>query len=253
MNRGNMLDEIKRAHAIVSQYLGNGLTFNTPVERAKVKEMLQGLLFWQIHRVTCDETNNTPEVIDNNQMIARLEWKGVDGLIRYIDLVFGDVEIAWEDEVRTMPDIDPQTGETNPYYVSWKEEVEKVKEVEKAPSNKVFLIDIDGTVGDDIKNEDSHLYATANHFPDALEIINKWYDEGNVITFFTARESKDREVTETWLNEKGFKYHGLVMDKPRIKDGQEYVWIDNRKVRAVTYLGTWGELKEVDAKIQTFG
>ncbi len=45
---------------------------------------------------------------------------------------------------------------------------------------------------------------------------------------------------------------GLVMDKPRIKDGQEYVWIDNRKVRAVTYLGTWTELKEVDAKIQIF-
>jgi hypothetical protein len=30
------------------------------------------------------------------------------------------------------------------------------------------------------------------------------------------------------------------------------VWIDNRKVRAITYLGTWSELKEVDAKIQTF-
>ena len=42
------------------------------------------------------------------------------------------------------------------------------------------------------------------------------------------------------------------MDKPTIKDGQEYVWIDNRKVRAITYLGTWSELREVDAKIQTF-
>jgi hypothetical protein len=42
------------------------------------------------------------------------------------------------------------------------------------------------------------------------------------------------------------------MDKPRIEGNQEYVWIDNRKVRAITYLGTWSELKEVDAKIQTF-
>ena len=117
---------------------------------------------------------------------------------------------------------------------------------------KVFLIDIDGTVCDDIKNEESHLYPTANHFPKALEIINKWYDEGNVITFFTARESKDREITENWLNEKGFKYHGLVMDKPRINDGEEYVWVDNRKVRAVTYLGVWSDLVEVDAKIQNF-
>ena len=117
---------------------------------------------------------------------------------------------------------------------------------------RVFLIDIDGTICDDIKNEDSHLYASASAYPDALDIINKWYDEGHVISFFTARESKDKAVTEQWLSENGFKYHGLVMDKPRIKDGQEYVWIDNRKVRAVTYLGTWSELKEVDAKIQTF-
>ena len=42
------------------------------------------------------------------------------------------------------------------------------------------------------------------------------------------------------------------MDKPRIKNNQEYVWIDNRKVRAVTYLGTWSELTEVDAKIKVF-
>ena len=117
---------------------------------------------------------------------------------------------------------------------------------------KVFLIDIDGTICDDIKNEDSHLFASANVFPNALEIINKWYEEGHVITFFTAREGKDREVTENWLKTNGFNYHGLVMDKPRIKDDQEYVWIDNRKVRAVTYLGTWSELTEVDAKIKVF-
>ena len=119
-------------------------------------------------------------------------------------------------------------------------------------SGKVFLIDIDGTICDDIKNEESHLYPTANVLPNAKDIINKWYNEGNVITFFTARESKDRAVTEDWLQRHGFKYHGLVMDKPRIKDGQEYVWIDNRKVRAITYLGTWSELTEVDARIQTF-
>jgi len=124
---------------------------------------------------------------------------------------------------------------------------------EKENKQKLFLIDIDGTICDDIMNEDSHLYPDANVYPKALEIINKWYDEGNVITFFTARETKDREVTVQWLDKHGFKYHGLVMDKPRIQDEQEYVWIDNRKVRAVTYLGNWTELKEVDAKIQIFG
>jgi len=124
---------------------------------------------------------------------------------------------------------------------------------EKEQKQKLFLIDIDGTICDDILNENSHLYPTANVFPKALEIINKWYDKGNVITFFTARESKDRDVTLQWLDKHGFKYHGLVMDKPRINDQQEYVWIDNKKVRAITYLGTWSDLKEVDAKIQIFG
>ena len=117
---------------------------------------------------------------------------------------------------------------------------------------KVFLIDIDGTICDDIKNEESHLYASAKPIKGSREIINKWFDEGHHITFFTARESKDRGVTEEWLKNNGFSYHGLVTDKPRIKDGEEYCWIDNRKVRAVTYLGTWSELTEVDAKIQVF-
>lgn len=118
--------------------------------------------------------------------------------------------------------------------------------------SKIFLIDIDGTICEDIKNEDSYLYPTAKVIKGSLEQINKWADEGHIITFFTAREEKDREVTLKWLMDNGFKFHGLVMNKPRIKDGQEYVWIDNRKVRAVTYLGTWSELKEIDAKIQVF-
>ena len=120
--------------------------------------------------------------------------------------------------------------------------------------NRVFLIDIDGTICDDIKNEESHLYPTAKCYPDALRIINKWYDEGNVITFFTARESKDRDVTETWLGDNGFKYHGLIMNKPRcLNPDDEYVWVDNRKVRGITYNSVWGDLKEVNKKILTFG
>ena len=40
-------------------------------------------------------------------------------------------------------------------------------------------------------------------------MLNKWYDEGNTITFFTAREEKDREVTEKWLKDNNFKYNGF--------------------------------------------
>ena len=111
--------------------------------------------------------------------------------------------------------------------------------------SNVYLVDIDGTISDDIKNEESHLYGSAGVLPHSKEVLNKWYDEGNTITFFTAREEKDREVTETWLNENGYKYHGLIMEKPRIKDGQEYVWIDNRPVSGIVYEDNWLDLDKI--------
>ena len=119
-------------------------------------------------------------------------------------------------------------------------------------NNKVFLIDIDGTICDDIKNEDSHLYESAEVFPDALETLNKWYHDGAHITFFTAREEKDRLVTALWLRKHKFKYHGLVMGKPRCTDDQEYHWIDNRKVRATQYLTKFTELVTKNIDIEVF-
>jgi uncharacterized HAD superfamily protein len=119
---------------------------------------------------------------------------------------------------------------------------------------KHFLIDIDGTICDDIKNEDSHLYPSAQPIHGAIDQINKWYDEGHTITFFTAREEKDRDVTIDWLIANNVKFNGLIMNKPRCANpDDEYVWIDNRLVRGVTYKGLWGDLKEVTKKILTFG
>lgn len=120
---------------------------------------------------------------------------------------------------------------------------------------KIMLIDIDGTITtDDIKNEDSHLYPHANPIPGSLEQINKWYSEGNHIVFFTAREEKDRQATIDWLDKWGFKHHGLIMNKPRcLNPDDEYIWIDNRKVRAITYKSIWGDLEIVNKDILTFG
>jgi uncharacterized HAD superfamily protein len=110
---------------------------------------------------------------------------------------------------------------------------------------RVYLIDIDGTICDDIRNEESHLYSTAKPFEGSKEEINKLYDEGNKIVFFTARENKDREITIEWLNNNGFKYHDLIMDKPRIKGYDEYVWIDNHPTRGITYTGSWSPIVEM--------
>lgn len=114
---------------------------------------------------------------------------------------------------------------------------------------KNYLIDIDGTICDDIPNEEPERMATAEHYPDALATLNKWYDEGHIIYFFTSRIEEHREVTEKWLDEKGFKYHGMLMGKPR---GGNYHWIDNHLVRATRYKGKFTDLVERDVKIQVF-
>lgn len=114
---------------------------------------------------------------------------------------------------------------------------------------KNYLIDIDGTVTDDVPNEEPDRMALVQPFPDALEILNKWYDEGHIITFFTSRTEEVREITETWLDKHGFKYHGLLMGKPR---GCNYHWIDNHIVKGTRYNGIWSDLVEKEVKIEVF-
>ena len=114
---------------------------------------------------------------------------------------------------------------------------------------KNYLIDIDGTICDDIPNEEPERMATAELYPDALVTINDWFEKGHIITFFTSRIEEHREVTEKWLDRNGFKYHGLLMGKPR---GGNYHWIDNHIVRATRYDGTFSDLVEEKVSIQVF-
>ncbi len=118
------------------------------------------------------------------------------------------------------------------------------------PDNiKNFLIDIDGTICDDIPNEEPERMGTAKVYPDALAKINQWYDEGHIITFFTSRTEEHRAITEEWLKKEKFKYHGLLMGKPR---GGNYHWIDNHIVRATRYMGKFTDLIEKKSSIQVF-
>ena len=114
---------------------------------------------------------------------------------------------------------------------------------------KNYMIDIDGTICDDIPNEEPERMATAALYDDALETINTWFEQGHIITFFTSRIEEHRDVTEKWLKENGFNYHGLLMGKPR---GGNYHWIDNHIVRATRYTGKFTNLVEKSANIQVF-
>jgi uncharacterized HAD superfamily protein len=114
---------------------------------------------------------------------------------------------------------------------------------------KNFLIDIDGTICDDIPNEEPERMVDTPPYSDAVEVINQWYDEGHIITFFTSRTEAHREITETWLKKCGFKYHGMVMGKPR---GGNYHWIDNHIVRATRFKGKFTNLIKKQAEIEVF-
>lgn len=135
------------------------------------------------------------------------------------------------------------------HWITEKDEMGNDKSPQLAEGVKNYLIDIDGTVCDDVPNEAPERMVTAKPYPDALATCNKWFDEGHVITFFTSRTEPLREITEIWLKQHGFKYHYLLMNKPR---GGNYHWIDNHIVKATRYMGKFTDLVKATREIEVF-
>jgi len=96
----------------------------------------------------------------------------------------------------------------------------------------IWLIDIDGTVCEDIPNEEASRFSTAEPLPGALEKVKKLYEQGDRITFFTSRTTEHAEATEHWLDKHGFPYESVCYNKPRINDNEVYHWVDNKEVNA---------------------
>lgn len=114
---------------------------------------------------------------------------------------------------------------------------------------KNFIIDIDGTICDDIPNEEPERMVRAIPYPDAQKMINHWFALGHKITFFTSRTESLRELTESWLKKNNFPYHHLIMDKPR---GGNYHWIDNQIVKATRFKGKFTDLVITTHEIEVF-
>jgi hypothetical protein len=120
----------------------------------------------------------------------------------------------------------------------------------------VYIIDLDGTVWEDIANEVAQdRTESADVYRNAVEWINKKFDEGNYICFFTARWESLRKVTEDKLAKIGVRYHQLIMDKPRLRHTEYhgYHYIDNCAVlKASRFDGVWTELIEKNINITVF-
>mgnify|MGYP001273565524 FL=1 len=96
----------------------------------------------------------------------------------------------------------------------------------------IWLIDIDGTVCEDIPNEEAYRFGTAKPLPGSLAKVKELYSKGDRVTFFTSRTSEHAEVTEEWLKVHGYPYESVCYNKPRISDDEEYHWVDNKSVFA---------------------
>ena len=82
-----------------------------------------------------------------------------------------------------------------------------------------IYVDIDETIADYLHTDDKSDYNLATPIHINIDKINKLYDEGNQITYYTARGSGTGldwfEVTKDQLDEWGAKYHNLsVGEKP---------------------------------------
>jgi len=114
---------------------------------------------------------------------------------------------------------------------------------------KNYLIDIDGTITEDVPNEEPWRMETCLPYSGSIDTINDWYSEGHIITFFTSRTENHRKITEEWLQKHGYFYHNLLMNKPI---GGNYHWVDNHIVRSTRYKGKFTEMETVMKEILVF-
>lgn len=79
---------------------------------------------------------------------------------------------------------------------------------------KTYCIDIDGTICTNTEGS----YKEAKPHLERISQVNKLYDNGSKIIYFTARGSTTgidwSKVTSAQLDEWGCKYHELIFNKP---------------------------------------
>jgi len=94
--------------------------------------------------------------------------------------------------------------------------------------NQVIHVDIDETICNTPDNP--RVYEKAEPIKENIDKINKLYDEGNTIVYWTARGSRSKidwyDLTKSQLEQWGAKFHLLRCDKPFFD-----ILIDDRTMR----------------------
>jgi len=97
----------------------------------------------------------------------------------------------------------------------------------------VIYVDIDETICATPEDRD---YSKAEPILEAIQEINRLYNEGNTIVYWTARGATSgidhRKLTKKQLRKWGAKHHELRLDKPffdRLYDDKSFVLKINRE------------------------
>jgi uncharacterized HAD superfamily protein len=125
---------------------------------------------------------------------------------------------------------------------------------ENNSKRKIFLIDIDGTISEDIRNEEGpERMSHAEPITSSIDAVNELYDLGHYICFFTARTNEHEQITREWLKKNKVKYHQLILNKPRkLSPFTEYHLVDDSPVRATTFKGKFTGFVKKETAIEVF-
>ncbi len=91
----------------------------------------------------------------------------------------------------------------------------------------IYIVDIDQTICMTPFVNGKHRYDLSDPFPQRIDKINKLYDQGHTIIYWTARGSGSgidwTELTTKQLNDWGCKFHEVRLGKPSYD-----IWIDDK-------------------------
>ena len=83
-----MIKKITKTYIKHNKLLLKNNSFNNIETRTNIKLKLENDL--QNCKITCDETNNPPDIIDKCICVARIEWLNMGMKLNYVDLIFGN-------------------------------------------------------------------------------------------------------------------------------------------------------------------
>lgn len=95
-----------------------------------------------------------------------------------------------------------------------------------------FMVDIDGTICNNTNGD----YQNAKPYSNRIERMNRLYEEGNEVHYWTARgmsSGKDwQELTRKQFDEWGVKYTSLNFNKPSYD-----LWVDDKCMNEELFFG----------------